>query len=105
MPEPAPPDSSGNSARSSAPSIGSPWSTSGRAVGASSASVMTDLLGDSPALVALALELLRQLGTAGGHDPSVDEHVHPVGSQVLQQALVVGDGQHAESGLVSADLL
>ena len=58
-----------------------------------------------PCVVALGFEPLRELGTAGVDDAPVDEDVHHVGLQVLEQALVVRDAQHAEVGPVGAHLL
>src|SRR5690606_2953750 len=56
-------------------------------------------------LVALGLETLGQLGSAGFDDAAVDEDVHPVGGEVVEEALVVRDGEHAEIGPVRAHLL
>ena len=39
-----------------------------------------------------------QLGAAARHDAAVDEDVHDVGHELVEQALVVGDGEHAELG-------
>ena len=55
-------------------------------------------------LVALPLELLGQLEPAGGHDAAVDQDVHVVGRELVEQALVVGDEHDAELGPVLADL-
>jgi hypothetical protein len=48
--------------------------------------------------VALLLELERQLLAAGADDAAVDQHVHEVGHDVVEQALVVGDDEKARSG-------
>src|SRR5215212_1323297 len=53
-------------------------------------------------LVALLLELLRELAAAGLHDTSVHHHVDVVRRAVVQDPLVVRDEQHAE---VRADQL
>ena len=41
-------------------------------------------------------DLERDLGTAGGDDPAVDQDVHDVGHEVLEQALIVRDREDAE---------
>ena len=46
-------------------------------------------------VVALGLELLDQLRAARLDDPPVDQHVDELGLDVVQEALVVGDEQHA----------
>ena len=48
------------------------------------------------ALVAGLLELGRELGPAARHDATGHEHVHAVGAQLLEQARVVRDREHAE---------
>ena len=45
---------------------------------------------------ALRLDRARELGAAGRDDPAVDEHVHDVGGEVVEDALVVRDQQDAE---------
>src|SRR5689334_24801766 len=47
---------------------------------------------------ALAVELLGQLRAAGLDDPAVDEDVHLVGRQVVEDPAVVGDQQDAQRG-------
>ena len=37
-----------------------------------------------------------EFGPTRLHDASVDEHVHGVGSQLVEQSLVMGDGEDAE---------
>src|SRR5215204_2277773 len=88
-----------------APSIGS--TPSGRAASSAwiRASVIAGLDRDAPALVALGLEAVGELGTAGLDDATVDQQVHAVGLEVVEGALVVGDGQHAQVGLLLAHLL
>ena len=49
--------------------------------------------------VALLLELEGQLLATRAHDAPAGEHVHEVGRDVLEQALVVGDHQHAALGV------
>ena len=56
----------------------------------------TELLAD--ALVSLLLELARELGTAGPHDTTLHHHVDPVGGDVVEDPLVVGDQQDAQVG-------
>ena len=46
--------------------------------------------------VAGLLELLGQLGTAGGDEPTGDEDVDDVGPQLDEQPVEVGDREHAE---------
>ena len=46
----------------------------------------------------------RDLRAAGGDDAAVDEHVHDVGDEVLEQALVVRDREDAELRAGVADL-
>src|SRR5439155_26167146 len=46
--------------------------------------------------VALRFELVRELGAAGEHDPAVHHHVDPVGGDVAQDPLVVGDEKHSQ---------
>ena len=55
-----------------------------------------------PRLVALGLDRWRQLGAAAGDDATVDQEVHDVGDELLEQALVVRDGEHAELGALLA---
>ena len=50
------------------------------------------------ALVALGLELVRQLRPASLHDTPLHHHVDRVGRDVVQHALVVRDQEHTESG-------
>ena len=52
----------------------------------------------APCVVALGLESGGQLGAAGLDDAPVDEDVHEVGLQLVEQPLVVGDGEDAEVG-------
>ena len=54
-------------------------------------------------IVAFGLQLLHELGAAGLHDAPVGHHVDLVGSNVVQNALVVGDEQHAHRGLLLVD--
>src|ERR1700680_4365591 len=49
--------------------------------------------------VALLLELERQLLAARADDAAVHQHVHAVGNDVVQEALVVGDQQEGPVGL------
>src|SRR3546814_6472317 len=51
------------------------------------------------------LEALGQLHAAGGDDGAIDQDVHEVGLEVLEEALVVRDGDDAEVGPVAAHLL
>ena len=60
--------------------------------------------GHCPGLVAARLELLGQLRVAALHDAAVDEQVHDIRVEVVEQALVVGDGHDAELWPVLADL-
>ena len=53
--------------------------------------------------VAVGLQLVGQLGPAGGDDAALDEDVHGVGMELGEQAAVVGDRQDAEPGAPSAD--
>src|SRR5690348_15967590 len=46
--------------------------------------------------VALLLELERKVAPSGLDDPALGEDVHDVGLDVVQQALVMGDEEHAE---------
>ena len=50
------------------------------------------------ALEPLGLDALRELRPAGGDDAAVEQHVHDVGREVLEDALVVRDEQEAELG-------
>ena len=50
--------------------------------------------------VAVALQLLGQLGPTRGDDAALDQDVHEVRLQLVEQAVVVGDRQHAEVVLV-----
>ena len=50
-------------------------------------------------VVALALELVDQLGAALAHDPPVEHDVHELRLDVVQDALVVGDDQRAHADL------
>ena len=45
---------------------------------------------------ALALDAPGELGAAGGDDAAVEQHVHGVGGEVVEDSLVVGDEQDAE---------
>lgn len=54
--------------------------------------------------VPLGLQPVGKLGTALLHDPALDQDVHDVGAQLGQQAVVVGDRQHAEPGPVGRGL-
>src|SRR5256885_16635726 len=58
-----------------------------------------------PCVVSLLLQLPRQLGAAAVDHAPVDEDVHPVGLELVEDALVVGDQQHAEIGPCRAHLL
>ena len=49
-------------------------------------------------LVALRLELLRELCAARGHDPAVHEDVHVIRGDVVEDALVVRDHERAHLG-------
>ena len=49
-------------------------------------------------LVPFDLHAFGQLGPAALDDPPVDEEMHHVGYQLVQQALVVRDRQDAELG-------
>src|SRR5262245_123844 len=53
------------------------------------------LLVDAERGVAVALELVRQLGAARAGDPAVDEHVDDVGLDVVEQPRVVRDHEDA----------
>ena len=53
---------------------------------------------------AFGLDRAGELGSAGRDDAAVDEHVHDVGDEVVEDALVVRDQQDAELGAVLADL-
>ena len=53
-------------------------------------------------LVALGLELMRELGATVGDDPPVDEDVHEVRRDVVEDALVVRDDERARLGPTSA---
>src|SRR5215204_3137526 len=88
-----------------APSIGS--TPSGRAASSAwiRASVIAGLDRDAPAFVALGLEAVGELGTAGLDDATVDQEVHAVGLEVVEEPLVLGDRQHTQVGLLLANLL
>ena len=47
---------------------------------------------------ALALDALRELGSAGGDDAAVEQHVDDIGGEVVEDSLVVRDEQDAETG-------
>ena len=49
-------------------------------------------------LEALGLDAAGELGAAGGDDATVEQHVHDVGREVVEDALVVRDEQDAEPG-------
>ena len=55
--------------------------------------------------VARRLQLVGDLRTAGRHDLAAHQDVHTVGTQLGEQPVVVGDGQHAEPGVVAVDRL
>src|SRR3954447_6260060 len=57
---------------------------------------MSDLLLRGHARVAALLELERELGSARTHDAAIHEDVHVVGPDVVEDALVVRDHEHAE---------
>ena len=44
----------------------------------------------------------REFGSAGLDDPAVDENVHDIGGEVVEDPLVVGDHEDAEVGAVGA---
>ncbi len=50
--------------------------------------------------VAVTFQLVNELGTSGGDDTTLHQDVDDVGPQLGEQALVVGDGQHAQAVLV-----
>ena len=91
--------------RSTSSSVGGRGSGCGHGVVASDCDSWCRLGCGAPALVALALEPLGQLGAAAVDDAAVDEDVDPVGLQVVEQALVVGDDQDAQLGTVLAHLI
>ena len=49
-------------------------------------------------VIALLFEMQGQVGTARFDDASVQHNVNIVGFDVVQQALIMGDDQHAEFG-------
>ena len=53
---------------------------------------------------ALALEQLGELRPAGVDDPAVEEDVHAVGREVVEDPAVVRDQEDAEPGTDRADL-
>ena len=59
---------------------------------------LTSYLLGHESLVALGLELLGELGPAFAHDTPVDEDVHEVGLDVVEDALVVRDHERAHLG-------
>src|ERR1700712_5945877 len=65
---------------------------------ASTSSVMSRARGlvHTEAVVPLGLQLRGQLGSAGLGDAAVEEHVHEVGADVVQDARVGGDQQRAD---------
>lgn len=48
--------------------------------------------------VAFFFEFKGQFGPAGAHDSAVDQDVHKVGHDVVEQALVVGYDDHGPIG-------
>src|SRR6186713_2565458 len=62
-------------------------------------------LGSRPErLVTFALELLGELDAAAGDDPAVDEDVHLVGLDLVEQPLIVSDHHDAHRRPHGADL-
>src|SRR4051812_23231664 len=59
---------------------------------------ISDLLLRGNARVAALLELERELGSARTHDAPIHEDVHVVGPDVVEDALVVRDHEHAQLG-------
>ena len=57
-------------------------------------------VGTTERRVAVALELVGQLGTAARDDATLHQDVHAIGVQLLEQPVVVGDDQHAERCVV-----
>src|SRR3954451_16144954 len=55
-------------------------------------------------LVTIGFELLRQFHAAGGDDAPIDQDVHAVWSQLVEQPLIVRDEHDAQCRAIRLDL-